>query len=138
MVNMSVPVPTNMEWTVVPNCVCADGGAVCVRPIRYAKPVECVRAEYAGNISAQLLSGPCANNTIVETVCCDGSNVLMIVAVMFVFCLFQVGLGNGRGHSFKSKSENAVFGWTGDHLCGASSPPPVAQQTPSRRWGIIR
>ncbi|KAL3086170.1 hypothetical protein niasHS_009106 [Heterodera schachtii] len=55
--------PTNLTWMVVEGCVCHRPDAVCIRPVDYTKPVECLNVAHLGSFTDHLLSKPCDNTS---------------------------------------------------------------------------
>uniref|UniRef100_A0A914IHP0 Uncharacterized protein n=1 Tax=Globodera rostochiensis TaxID=31243 RepID=A0A914IHP0_GLORO len=92
--SLSVPTrPTGIEWVQVPNCLCPQEGAVCVRPATYTKPVECLHSAHVANFPGHLLRGPCPN--ISDTITANNnnnnnSNNNNSVLVIFLFLIFLV------------------------------------------------
>lgn len=88
--------PTQLEWVKVANCTCPWTGAVCMRPVLFTKPIECVHSDHINDLPSHLLSPTitpsCNNNSsssnlITPPTCCDP---ILIIALMFGFCLLQV------------------------------------------------
>ncbi|KAL3121893.1 hypothetical protein niasHT_000458 [Heterodera trifolii] len=84
--------PTNLTWMVLEGCVCPRPDAVCIRPVDYTKPVECIHVSHVDDFSAHLMSKPCDNTDIMNiTELINGLRVKgtgCVNSLNFVFFLF--------------------------------------------------
>ncbi|KAL3109602.1 hypothetical protein niasHT_014536 [Heterodera trifolii] len=77
---------------VLEGCVCPRPDAVCIRPVDYTKPVECIHVSHVDDFSAHLMSKPCDNTdnmNITELI--NGLSVKgtgCVNSLNFVFFLF--------------------------------------------------
>ncbi|KAI3416577.1 hypothetical protein GPALN_006116 [Globodera pallida] len=91
--SLSVPTrPTGIEWVQVPNCICPQEGAVCVRPSAYTKPVECLHSAHVENFPGHLLRGPCPNISDIIATDNNNNNNGALVILLFLVFLVQVAI----------------------------------------------
>ncbi|KAL3121894.1 hypothetical protein niasHT_000459 [Heterodera trifolii] len=75
--------PTNLTWMVLEGCVCPRPDAVCIRPVDYTKPVECIHVSHVDDFSAHLMSKPCDNTDIMNiTELINGLRVCIFWAIL--------------------------------------------------------
>lgn len=76
--------PSNMSWIFVRDCSCPDG-LVCIRPLGYKYPVECVHPSIGTNISHHLAQGQFNNITLAI---CILLAVVILLQVKFFLTFF--------------------------------------------------